>query len=131
MRSLRGIIRRVIPKKTRNNLIKIFVKHRYWYAQGNNVLASTAVISVEKIIIGIAAIKYITSEEVPVWIIVIVLMVYFTWRILSRWSIGYFWEDNEGYDIEAEWNKVRVPPNRFYMVNIDELAKKVAEELKQ
>ena len=52
------------------------------------------------------------------------------YRVVSRWAIGYFWHNSDGYDIESEWNKGKIPPGRVEIINIDELAKKVAKELK-
>ena len=127
---LRDTIRRVIPKTVRRKLIEVFVKHRYWYGQGDQVMASTSVISVEKITIGIAAVKYIAGDSVGMAWVGIFIGVYFIWRVLSRWLIGYFWEKNGGYNVEAEWNKERVAPQRFYMLNLDDLAKRIAEEMK-
>jgi hypothetical protein len=107
-----------------------FVKHRYWFNQGNNAFASVSAIPIEKVAVIMAAGKYLLGDHVDTWIVYVVFGLYCVWRFLSRWAVGWFWHRNNGYDIETEWNKGKIPPSRSEIINVDEIAEAVARKLK-
>jgi hypothetical protein len=111
-------------------LLVKFVKHRYWFNQGNTAFASMSVIQVEKLAVIMAAAKYLIGQDIPNWIVYAFFGVYCIWRFLSRWLVGWFWHHNNGYDIESEWNKGKMPPGRMEIINIDELSEAIVRKIK-
>lgn len=101
------------------------MKHKFLYQQGTNTVAAFRVISFEKIVAGVACIKIIFGEINPWWIGSLALGYYIV-RTIIHWMIGYFWEETNGYEIESEWNKDRIPPTRVYVM--DEKDNKVYEK---
>lgn len=104
-------------KLSRRRLIEIFVRHRYFYNQGNNTLATLSVIPIEKIAIIAASVKYLLGDHISSWVIYTAAGAYLVYRVLVRWMIGYIWHRSDGYDIESEWNKGKVPPSRVEVIN--------------
>ena len=126
------MLRRLIPKQRRRNLLVKFVKHRYWYLQGSNSLNVTDdMIPIEKITIFIAGWTYIISGawREARWVI-IGGAIFFVCRIFVKWFTGYFWHNSDGYEVETEWNKGKVPPGRAEVVNGDALALMIARYLR-
>lgn len=115
----------------RRRLIAVFVRHRYFYNQGNNVLATTSIIAIEKVAIIMAAAKYVLGDHVDTTLVYIAAGVYFTWRIVVRWLIGFYWHRSDGYDVETEWNRGKVPPSRVEMINCEELAAAIWRRIKK
>jgi len=111
-------------------LLKTFVKHRYWLNQGNNAFASVSAIPIEKVAVVMAAGKYLLGDHVDNWVLYGVFGLYCVWRFVSRWAVGWFWHRNNGYDIETEWNKGKIPPSRTEIINLDEIADAVARRLR-
>lgn len=104
-----------------------FVKHRYWFNQGNSAFASVSAIPLEKVALVMAAGKYLLGESVDNWILYVAFGVYCVWRFASRWAVGWYWHRNNGYDIETEWNRGKIPPGRVEIINIDELAEAIVK----
>jgi hypothetical protein len=107
-------------KLSRRRLIEIFVRHRYFYNQGNNTMTTLSVIPIEKIAIIAASVKYLLGDHISSWLIYTAAGVYLVYRVLVRWVIGYIWHRSDGYDIETEWNKGKIPPSRVEIINWEE-----------
>jgi hypothetical protein len=107
-------------KLSRRRVIELFVRHRYFYNQGNNTMTTLSVIPIEKIAIILAVAKYLLGDHVDMKLVYAAAGAYFIWRIGLRWVIGYIWHRSDGYDIETEWNKGKVPPSRVEVINWEE-----------
>ena len=118
------------PKASRRKLISSFIKHRYWFNQGSNTFAAASIVPFEKVALYAAAAKYLLGDHVSPWLLYPALGAYFVWRVCSRWLVGYLWHYSDGYDVETEWNRNKVPPSRVEMINSEELALKVARCLR-
>ena len=129
---MRNWLRKTISKKTRHWLIEQFVKHKYWYNQGNSSLSVfDDMVPLAMITMGCAALKYILSDYIPLNIVYIVFGIFLVFRIFGKWYIGRFWHNNNGYDLETEWNKGKVPPSRVEVINTDEIVEKLIKRLKE
>lgn len=124
-----SLLREKFPKASRRHLIEFFVRHRYWFNQGNGAFASLPWPPVEKIAIVAGVVKYLVGGQVSNWWILSCFVVYCVWRFGSRWFIGWFWHGSDGYDIETEWNRGKVPPSRVEVINVDELAQRVVAKI--
>ena len=124
---LLNLLRNKFPKATRRRMICWFVKHRYWLNQGNSSVASLPWPPLEKMAVVGAVAKYLLGDHINNWWILVGFGVYCIWRFGIRWVIGWAWHGNNGYDIETEWNRGKVPPSRVEVINVDELAQRVAK----
>lgn len=113
----------MLAKVTRRKLIELFVRHRYFYNQGNNTLATLSVIPIEKVAIVAGATKYLLGDHVSNELIYTLGGAYLIYRVVIRWIIGFIWHRSDGYDIESEWNRGKVPPSRVEIINCDEIAR--------
>lgn len=126
---IRTTLRQMLSKPARRRLIEGYIKHRYWYNQGSSSLGILDdMFPVEKAIIFVAGLSYIFSGE---WVerlpIIIVGGILLAIRILGKWATGAFWHNSDGYDIETEWNRGKVPPGRAEVVNVEDLAIQIAK----
>lgn len=108
--------------KTPNTLISSFIRHRYWFNQGTNVMASTSVLPLEKVAVVAGVGKYLFGDHVSPVLLYTVIGGYFVWRLVSRWLIGWYWHRHDGYTVETNWNRGKIPPGRVEVINVDELA---------
>jgi len=92
-------------------------------------MASVTVLPLEKLAIGAAALKYLFGEHVSPVVLYSLLGIYFVWRLMSRWLIGWFWHHSDGYTAETNWNKGKVPPIRAEIINVDEVIEGVVKTL--
>lgn len=132
MNKLRQKVRQHVPKLTRRKAIEGFVKHRYWYNQGNSSFAwLDDALPFQKFVVLMGTIsgtsfafEYIRDDIIlgAVGATAILLV-----RAGLKWFTGRFWHYNDGYDIETQWNKGKVPPQRVELINADELAEQIAE----
>jgi hypothetical protein len=123
-----------IPKRTRRNLIESFVKHRYWYNQGNSSFSwlddafpfQKFVVLAGSVSGASFAFEHLRADLLlGVGVAAVVLGV----RAGGKWLVGWFWHYNGGYDVETEWNSGKVPPQRVEIINVEELAEVVATKL--
>jgi hypothetical protein len=116
--------------KGKRQVLTVFIRHRYWFQQGNNVFASLPWPPIEKAAIVAATVKYLFGSNIPdIWI-GSAFIVYCVWRFMSRWMIGWFWHRNNGYDLETVWNRGKVPPSRVEIINPEAVAHAVRMELR-
>jgi hypothetical protein len=117
----------LLAKLSRRRMIEVFVRHRYFYNQGNNTLATLSVIPIEKIAIIAASVKYLLGDHISSGVIYTAAGAYLVYRVLIRWGIGWLWHRSDGYDIESEWNKGKVPPSRVELINPEDIALAIEE----
>lgn len=121
----RSWIRRHISKVKRHSLIERYVRWEYWYIQGLQVVSSFKLTSVVELLGIIAFCKYFFGDP-PYAILIIVAVVWIPLRSWGYWALGRFWHDGDGYTIQTQWNKGKVPPGRTEVINADELALRIA-----
>ena len=126
---IRQKLREIIPKQKRRDLIQWFVRNNTWYSKGLQVLSSFRVVEITDIAILMGVLKYLFGDNLSIAWVAVCAFMYYPGRTLTYWFIGKFWESNDGWDIHTKFNASRVEPGRMVIVNVDELAEKVASSI--
>jgi len=97
-------------------------KFEYWkalYDKGVGVLASLRVVALTDVAILMGVFKYIFGPDVSLWWVVSIGIVYYPLRTAFYLLIGKFWEDNNGFEIQAKVQSKRATPGRVILVDTD------------
>jgi len=116
---MQGVVKKIISKvsdETKGKWISSYVKHLHLYDQGEALVCSLRIISVQHIVIGMAGLKIIWPDIDPK-IVLIAGIFYYPVRTMFHWCVGYFWEVSDGYKVKAAWSKDRDTPTRVIIVN--------------
>ena len=126
--NLEELFRRVFSNRvstgTKTKMVAFYIKHMNLYTKGTGVASSLRLISIERVVTAIAALKIIMPEVDP-WILAIPAVIYYPLRTIMNWAVGLFWEVSDGYSMEAEWAQKRAAPQRVYMLSAEEYNKSV------
>jgi hypothetical protein len=127
-------LRNKIPKTKRRQAIEGFVRHRYWYNQGSNSfnwLDDVFPFSKFVLLVGAVSGTSFAFDKIRGDLIfgLVVATLALALRAFGKWFIGRFWHYNDGYDVETQWNKGKVPPQRVELINSEELAEQIADSV--
>jgi len=89
------------------------------YDKGVGVLASLRVVALTDVAILMGVFKYIFGPDVSLWWVVGIGVVYYPIRTAFYLLIGKFWEDNNGFKIQAVVQGKRITPGRVMLVDLD------------
>ncbi len=119
MRKSRNWIRTKISKQRRAQGIEKFELWKAFYDKGVGVLASLRVVALTDVAILMGVFKYIFGPDVSLWWVVGIGVVYYPIRTAFYLFIGKFWEDNNGFKIQAEVQGKRAQPGRVMLVDTE------------
>ena len=112
---IRRLIINKIPSDKKTKFIQFYIRFFALYTQGTATVSSFRVISLEKIVAGMACLKIIYPQIDPLWI-ACAGCIYYPMRTIFNYAVGLLWEDADGYKIQAAWNKHRDAPQRVYIM---------------
>jgi hypothetical protein len=94
----------VLPKRLnkKGKLIKVISTYRTWYKKGIEVMSVIRNMEMSDLAILMAATKYLFGEYIPTFVIVLLGVGYWVFNAILNCSVGWFWEKNDGWRIEAE-----------------------------
>lgn len=105
----------------RGKLINALSRYRAYYDKGIAVLAILRNMELTDLGIMMAAAKYLFGDHISTLTIVILGGCYWVFNVCVNLCVGWFWEKNDGWKIEAEVFGKRVAPGRTVLVSPDGL----------
>lgn len=118
----------------RGRLINGLSQYRAYYDKGISVLAVIRNMEITDLGILMAVAKYLFGDHIPtVWIIAFGVG-YWIFNITVNLAVGWFWEANNGWKIEAQVFGKRASPGRTVLVDTDGQpygSKQIAEDLSE
>lgn len=106
-----------ISKQRGTGLITWFVRNRYFFEQGGSVIRVFDQFSIVNILAGVAFFELVRDLT---WRSVLgggLVCAYYLASAIWRWTLGKVWHECDGYTVETEWNRDKVPPGRVMVVS--------------
>lgn len=103
----------------KGRLINAMSRYRTWYDKGIAVLAILRNMELSDLGILMAAAKYLFGDHISTSTILILGGCYWIFNVLVNLCVGWFWEKNNGWEIEAQVFGKRVSPGRTILVSPD------------
>lgn len=103
----------------RGKLINGLSRYRAYYDKGIAVLAILRNMQITDLGILMAVAKYLFGDHISTWTIIIIGCCYWVFNVCVNLSVGWFWERNNGWEIEAKVFGKRAAPSRSVLVNPD------------
>jgi len=103
----------------RGKLINAISQYRMYYDKGISVLAIIRNMEITDLGILMAVCKYLFGDHISTSTIIIIGACYWVINVCVNLSVGFFFEKNNGWEIEAEVFGKRVSPGRTILVNPD------------
>ena len=100
----------------KGNLINALSQYRAYYDKGIAVLAILRNMELTDLGIMMAAGKYLFGDHISTQTIVLIGIGYWILNVCVNLSVGWFWERNNGWEIEAKVFSKRVAPGRTILV---------------
>jgi|TARA_R100001530_G_scaffold135851_1_gene114184 hypothetical protein len=97
--------------------IKALSRYRTFYDKGIAVLAILRNMELSDLGIMMAASKYLFGDHIETSTIVILGVAYWVFNVCVNLTVGYFWEKNDGWRIEAQVFGKRCQPGRTVLVS--------------
>lgn len=101
----------------RGRLINALSQYRAYYDKGIAVLAIIRNMEITDIGILMAVAKYLFGDHISTVTIIIIGGCYWVINVAVNLSVGWFWEKNNGWEIEAQVFGKRVAPGRTVLVD--------------
>ena len=101
----------------KGKFINLLSRYRAYYDKGISVLAIIRNMELSDLGILMAATKYLFGEHISTSTIVILGIGYWIFNVCVNLSVGWFWEKNNGWKIEAEVFGQRCQPGRTVLVS--------------
>ncbi len=101
----------------KGRLIQALSRYRTWYDKGISVLAILRNMELSDLGILMAAAKYLFGDHLSTSTIVILGCCYWVFNVCVNVSVGWFWERNDGWRIEAEVFGKRTHTSRTILVS--------------
>lgn len=102
----------------RGRLINVMSQYRTYYDKGIAVLAILRNMELTDLGIMMAAAKYLFGDHISTLTILIIGGCYWILNVCVNLSVGWFWEKNNGWEIEAEVFGKRVSVGRTVLVDL-------------
>lgn len=103
----------------KGRLIQALSKYRTWYDKGISVLAILRNMELSDLGILMAAAKYLFGDHLSTSTIVICGACYWVFNVCVNVAVGWFWEKNDGWRIEAAVFGQRTQCTRTVLVDPD------------
>lgn len=101
----------------RGNLINALSQYRAYYDKGIAVLAIIRNMELTDLGILMAAAKYLFGDHISTSTILILGVCYWVVNVCVNLAVGFFWEKNNGWEIEAQVFGQRISPTRTVLVS--------------
>lgn len=101
----------------KGKLIQALSRYRTWYDKGISVLAILRNMELSDLGILMAAAKYLFGDHISTQTIVILGCCYWIFNVCVNCAVGWFWERNDGWRIEAEVFGKRTHTSRTILVS--------------
>lgn len=101
----------------KGKLIQALSRYRTWYDKGISVLAILRNMELSDLGILMAAAKYLFGDHLSTSTIVLAGVCYWIFNVFVNVSVGWFWERNDGWRIEAEVFGKRTNTTRTVLVS--------------
>jgi len=110
-----------VPKKLsrRGMIIHLLSRYRAYYDKGIAVLAVIRNMELSDLGILMAAAKYLFGDHLSTGTIIFLGCCYWFFNVIVNLSVGWFWERNDGWRIEAQVFGQRCQPTRTVLVDPD------------
>ena len=103
----------------KGRLINTLSTYRTWYDKGVAVLAVIRNMELSDLGILMAVAKYLFGDHLSTGTIIVIGACYWVLNVLVNLCVGWFWERNDGWRIEAQVFSQRVQPSRTVLVSPD------------
>lgn len=103
----------------KGTLINAFSRYQTWYNKGISVLAVVRNMELSDLGILMAVAKYLFGDHISTSTILILGVCYWIFNALVNICVGRFWENNNGWQIEAQVFGKRISPGRMILVDPD------------
>lgn len=101
----------------KGNLINALSQYRAYYDKGIAVLAIIRNMQLTDLGILMAVCKYLFGDHISTLTIIIIGACYWIFNVFVNLSVGWFWEKNNGWEIEAQVFGQRASPGRTILVS--------------
>ena len=101
----------------KGHVIRGLSRYRTYYDKGIAVLAILRNMELTDLGIMMAAAKYLFGDHVSTGTILLIGCAYWIFNVCVNLSVGWFWERNDGWKIEAEVFGKRAQPGRTILVD--------------
>lgn len=103
----------------RGRLINGLSTYRTWYDKGISVLAVIRNMQITDLGILMGVAKYLFGDQLSTKLILLIGAGYWIMNVIVNTAVGWFWERNNGWEIEAQVFAHRTQPSRTILVNPD------------
>ena len=101
----------------KGKLINALSQYRAYYDKGISVLAIIRNMELTDLGILMAASKYLFGDHISTTTILILGACYWVVNVCVNLAVGFFWERNNGWELEAKILGKRVTPTRTVLVS--------------
>lgn len=103
----------------RGKIINGISHYRAYYDKGIMVLSVLRNMQITDLGILMGVCKYLFGDHISTSTIIIIGAVYWVFNVIVNLSVGWFWEKNNGWEIEAQVFGKRTQPSRTVLVDPD------------
>ena len=101
----------------RGRIINGLSRYRAYYDKGIAVLAILRNMQITDLGILMATAKYLFGDHISTGTIILIGACYWVFNVIVNLSVGWFWERNDGWRIEAQVLGQRCQPGRTVLVS--------------